>query len=113
MSFYFSKEIYKDIVVEIVELSRATLKEAKEFKDILLEDINKGFLKFVVDLSDCEFMDSTFLSTLVTTLKSIAGKGGNLKLCSISSETRSLMELTGTHRIFEIYNTKKEAVESY
>ena len=65
MSLNFSKEIYDDIVVEIIELTRATLQEAQEFKNILLEDINKNYLKFVVDLKDCEFIDSTFLSTLV------------------------------------------------
>jgi anti-sigma B factor antagonist len=109
----FSKEIHEDIIVEIVELSRATVKESQEFKNILLEDMKNNFLKFVVDFEDCEFIDSTFLSTLVTTLKLLIQKSGNLKLSSISSEVQSLLELTGTHRVFEIYRTKEEAVQSY
>ena len=113
MSLNFSKEIYDDVIVEIIELTRATLKEAKEFKNILSEDIENNFLKFVVDLKDCEFIDSTFLSTLVTTLKLLLGKGGNIKLSSVNSEVQSLLELTGTHRVFEIYKTRKAAVKSY
>ncbi len=109
----FSKEIHKDIIVEIVELSRATVKESQEFKNILIEDIGNNFLKFVVDFEDCEFIDSTFLSTLVTTLKLLIKKGGNLKLSSINPEVQSLLELTGTHRVFEIFKTKKEAIQSY
>ena len=109
----FSKEIHKDVIVEIVELSRATVKESQEFKSILTEDIENNFLKFVVDFEDCEFIDSTFLSTLVTTLKYLIKKGGNLKLSSISSEVQSLLELTGTNRVFEIYKNKKEAVQSF
>ncbi len=113
MSLNFSREIYGDVVVEIVELTRATLKEAREFKEILSEDIKSNYLKFVVDLKDCEFIDSTFLSTLVTSLKMLMGRGGNIKLSSINSEVQSLLELTGTSRVFEIYQTKKKAVQSY
>jgi anti-anti-sigma factor len=113
MSSNFSKEINKDIVVEIVELSRATFQEVQEFKNILNGDIENGFLKFVVDLNGCEFMDSTFLSTLVTTLKSLISLGGSLKLSSVSSDVRSLMELTGINRVFEIFESKNEAMESF
>jgi anti-anti-sigma factor len=109
----FTKEMQGDIVVEKVELSRATFQEVQEFKNILNEDIKNGFLKFVVDLSGCEFMDSTFLSTLVTTLKSLISHGGSLKLSSVSSEVRSLMELTGIHRVFEIFETKDEGIKSF
>ena len=113
MNLNFSKEIYDDVVVEIIELTRATLQEAQEFKNILSEDINENYLKFVVDLKECEFIDSTFLSTLVTTLKLLLSKGGNIKLSSANSEVQSLLELTGTHHIFEIFKTRREAVESY
>ena len=113
MSLNFSKEIYDDVVVEIIELIRATFQEAQEFRNILSEDINKSYLKFVVDLKECEFIDSTFLSTLVTTLKLLLGKGGNIKLSSVNSEVQSLLELTGTHHIFEIFKTRMEAVKSY
>lgn len=113
MSLNFSKEFYDDVVVEIIELTRATLQEAEEFRNILSEDINKSYLKFVVDLKECEFIDSTFLSTLVTTLKLLLGKGGNIKLSSVNSEVQSLLELTGTHHIFEIFKTRMEAVKSY
>ena len=109
----FSKEIYDEIVVEIVELSRATLKEAQEFKNILNDDIKKNYLKFVIDFSECEFIDSTFLSTLVTTLKSLMGKGGSMKLCSVNSEVQSLLELTGTNHIFQICSSRHEAINSY
>ena len=113
MSLNFSRETYDDVVVEIVELTRATLQEAQEFKNILTGDIKNNFSKFVVDLKDCEFIDSTFLSTLVTTLKMLISQGGNVKLSSVNSEVQSLLELTGTHRVFEIYKNTHEAVKSY
>ena len=102
-----------DVIVEVVNLSRATMKEAEEFKNFIFKHIDEGFKKIVVDLDKCSFIDSTFLSTLVTSLKSLTAKGGNMKLCSVGSEVQSLLELTGTHRVFQIFPTKKEALRSF
>lgn len=109
----FTREVHQNVIVENVELSRATLKEAREFKSFLDADIEKGFKYFVVDIRECEFMDSTFLSTLVTTLKFLSGRGGNLKLSSVTSDVQNILELTGTYKVFEIFDSKKEAINSY
>jgi len=57
------------VVLFQVALSRATVKEAKDFKDILMEDINLGKQNIVIDFSSCEFIDSTFLGVIVTSQK--------------------------------------------
>ncbi|HAB51350.1 MAG: hypothetical protein A2315_06510 [Ignavibacteria bacterium RIFOXYB2_FULL_35_12] len=111
MSF-FSEKI-NEIVIEVVNINRATFKEADEFKKLLDKDIDKGHFKIIVDLSNCTFMDSTFLSTIVTALKKVSKIGGNLKLVGVHSETQALLELTGTIKVFEIYETKDEAIKSY
>jgi len=74
----FEKKIEKDVVIEVVNLSRATWKEAIQFKAILEEDVEKKFRKLVVDISQCEFLDSTFLGTLVLAKKSINKIGGEI-----------------------------------
>ncbi len=60
---FFIKEEHNDVIVEVVDLTRATLSEADEFKQRLTENIENGYKKIVVDLSDCEFIDSTFLGS--------------------------------------------------
>jgi len=111
MSF-FSEKI-KDVIVEVIGINRATFKEAEEFKKLLNKDIDNGHSKIIVDLSNCNFMDSTFLSTIVTALKKVSKIGGNLKLVGVHSEAQALLELTGTIKVFEIYKTKDEAVKSF
>jgi len=111
MSF-FSEKI-NDVIVEVVDINRATFKEAEEFKKLLNQDIDSGYSKIIVDLSNCRFIDSTFLSTIVTALKKVSKIGGNLKLAGVHSETQALLELTGTVKVFEIYETKDEAVKTF
>ncbi|MBZ0200624.1 MAG: STAS domain-containing protein [Ignavibacteriaceae bacterium] len=102
-----------DVTIKNIKLERATFKEAEEFKHMLTQDIENKKLKVVVDLSDCLFMDSTFLSALVTSLKKITEAGGNLKLVVIRPETLSLLELTGTYKVFEIFHNRESAVNSF
>ncbi len=49
----FSKEVINDVLVEKVNFSRATFKEAQEFKDRLVYDILTNNLRIIIDLSSC------------------------------------------------------------
>jgi anti-anti-sigma factor len=109
----FRKKIIGNVVVEIVNLTRATYKEASEFKHILNEDLEKKFRKIVVDISQCEFMDSTFLGVLVYGQKRISQIGGEIKLVEPVSVFQTLLEKTSTLRIFDTYKTMQEAVNSF
>jgi anti-anti-sigma factor len=109
---YIKQEI-GEVVVEKVNLSRATLKEAEDFKRTLVKDIESGKKRIVVDLADCEFIDSTFLGSLVVTLKKITVIGGDIKLVGLQPKVRSMFELTRMYRVFESYETVEEAVSSF
>jgi anti-anti-sigma factor len=109
----FFQEKHGVIIVEVVNLTRATLKEAEEFKQILLKDIELGWRKIVVDLTDVEFVDSTFLGALVVSLKRITGLGGDLKLVGFQSAVESMFQLTRMFRVFETFPTRDEAVKSF
>lgn len=109
----FTKEKYGDVLVEVVNLTRATLKEAEEFKLTLSQDIEEGARKIIVDISDCEFIDSTFLGALVVSLKKITSLGGDLRLVGFQPAVHSMFELTRMYRVFESYKTRDEAVQSF
>jgi len=109
----FEKKVVKDVVIEIVNISRATWKEAMSFKEILTDDISKKFKKIVIDVSKCEFMDSTFLGVLVLSQKNIAKNGGEIKLVEPSSVFQALMEKTSTLKIFETHKSRELAVTSF
>lgn len=109
----FTKEEHGDILIEVVNLTRATLKEAEEFKHVLTNDINEGWKKIIVDLNECEFIDSTFLGALVVSLKKTTALGGDLKLVGFQPAVHSMFELTRMYRVFESFNTKEDALISF
>lgn len=109
----FIKETLGTICIEKVNIERATLKEAEEFKRILLKDIEEGCRSLIVDLGKCEFIDSTFLGALVVSLKKITAAGGDLKLIGFKPAVHAMFELTRMFRVFETFSSLDEAVSSF
>ena len=103
----------EDIVIEEVNLVKATREQAEEFKIILLDHIEEGKTKLVIDLHQCDFVDSTFLSTLLIALKAVMAKGGSLKIAALKNEVAAVMEATGMNKVFEIFSSISEAIESF
>jgi anti-anti-sigma factor len=109
----FNRIILRDVVIEIVNLTRATYKEALIFKDILNVDLARNYKKIVIDIRQCEFIDSTFLGVLVFIKKNLLELGGDVKIVKSYSTVRTIMEKVGTNKFFSIYNTIEAAVQSY
>lgn len=109
----FERKVFNGYLVEVVNLTRATSKEAKEFKQILDEDILYGHKNIILDLGQCEFMDSTFIGVMVITYKKLRGRGGQMKLVKPGLFANSLLNYTGTIELFETFETIEEAVKSF
>jgi anti-anti-sigma factor len=108
----FEREVIDDITVLTVNLGRATINEAQQFKEVIDEEIRAERKQIVIDLSACEFIDSTFIGVLVVTLKKLAASGGELRIIQPVSIAHSILEITNTLNIFNIHSSKSEAVEN-
>jgi len=102
-----------DVIVEIVNVERASVTEAEELKKCLTDAMDDGYKKIIVDLSECEFVDSSFLGVLVNSLKKVVKLEGDLKLIGFRPAVKSMFELTRLFRVFESFNNLQEAVKSY
>ncbi len=107
------EEVIDDIVVEIVNIDRATLKEADRLKSMINDKIDTGYRKVIIDLSSVDFIDSTFLGVIVNTLKRVAALRGDLKLVGFRPSVRSMFELTRLFRVFESFGDLQDAIKSF
>ena len=112
MENFLSRSV-NGIIVETVNLIKATKEEAEEFKGILLNHINDGNIKLLIDLECCIFVDSTFLSALIVAQKAAMKDGGSLKLLSPKNEVAEVLEATGMHRVFDIFSGIEPALASF
>jgi len=70
--------------------------------------VENGAKAVLIDLSDITFMDSSGLSALVSSLKTVRTAGGKLSLCGINDQVRMVFELTRMDRVFEIFPNRDE-----
>jgi anti-sigma B factor antagonist len=85
---------------------------APEFKERLVELIENGKTKIVVDLSEATFIDSTTLGVLVGGVKRLRPAGGSLALVCSDQNITKIFEITGLDRVFPIHGTRDEALSS-
>lgn len=74
---------------------------APAFRAHLLERIDQGAKRLVIDLARVEFMDSSGLGALVSALKRL-GRDGELQVSALTPAVRSMFELTRLHRVIPI-----------
>jgi anti-anti-sigma regulatory factor len=67
----------------------------------------------VIDISQCEFLDSTFLGALVHAKRSLNKIGGDLKIVEPPSVFKVLREKTSTLQIFDTYKSLEDAIKSF
>jgi anti-sigma B factor antagonist len=69
--------------------------------------------RMVIDLSRLRFIDSSGLGAMLSCLRQLSAKGGDLKLCGMSKQVRATFELVRMHRIFDIFRSREEAVRAF
>lgn len=68
---------------------------------------------FILVLRDLKFVDSSGIGALLSCLRKAHANGGDVKLAELPVNVRSLFELVRMDRLFEIYNTREEAIASF
>jgi anti-sigma B factor antagonist len=91
-----------DPAYEVHLLGELDLSTAPQLRDELLRLSANGAMQVTVDLSSLAFVDSTGLSVLISSLKRLRQKGGDLALRSPTPGTRKVLEITGLTQVFSI-----------
>jgi len=109
----FVVEEIGDISIIKLNMMRATIKEAQEFKKTLQSIIQKGNDKIIVDFSQCNFVDSSILGVIVTFAKELRNKGGDIRGIIIEGSMLNMFAQTGMEKIFRYFPNQELAVTSF
>ncbi|HKI51022.1 MAG TPA: STAS domain-containing protein [Geothermobacteraceae bacterium] len=101
------------VVLIIVKEERLDAHNSSELKTQMLNLFEEGKTNLIVDLEMVRFVDSSGLGSLVSGFKNASARNGNLKLCSLQPQVKSMFELTRLHRVFEIFANTAEALASF
>ena len=107
-------KIYVDgVFVIVVNLIRSTLNEAIAFRKIAEEEINSGHTKLVIDLSKCDYIDSTFFGAIIVASRMLIDLGTKLKVVKPSIVEEYIFTHTNYLKVFDKYKTREDAIKSF
>ena len=104
---------HQDHVTLIEVAGRIDSMNAHELGDVLSDQIDDERVQMVLDLSGVDYMSSAGLREIVSALKGVRRKNGDLRLTQPSDRVREVLEMAGLDTIFQIFSTQVEAVGSY
>ncbi len=110
MSFAIKKQ--GDVCIVDVE-GQLIVGNRQELKQKVLDELEGGARRFLIDFSNTGYIDSSGLGVLVSLSKKIREQGGELRLANLNEDLRTLFELTKLDTLFQIADTRQRALESF
>lgn len=105
------KKIDDFLVVKPLEKS-IEAGNSRDFKSKVIEKIDQGNKKIVINLSKIEFMDSSALGCLISLLKNLASQKGIIVLCEVQEPVKRILSLTRLNQVFSISSNEEDAIKN-
>ena len=81
-------------------------------RDQIQKRLTAGDRKFLLNLEDVDYIDSSGLGELVTTFTTVRNQGGLLKLLNLTHRVQDLLQITKLLTVFEVFNSEAEALKT-
>lgn len=108
----FDVQKHDDITVIGVE-GQLIVGNRQELKQQVLEELENGSRKFLIDFANTGYIDSSGLGVLVSLSKKIREQSGELRLANLNEDLRTLFELTKLDTLFQISPSREEALGAF
>jgi anti-anti-sigma factor len=86
---------------------------AVEADAALKQLVASGGLQIVLNLKNLNYISSSGLRILISALRDVKKKQGDLKLACLKGPVKEIFHMAGFDRLFSLYETEEEAVESF
>ena len=90
-----------------------TFSTSGDLRKKLLELVDKGSKKIILNIGGVDYIDSSGMATMVEILQKIKSEGGYLVLCKVKDKVKDILEMVKLRDLFEIFDTEEEAVEGF
>jgi anti-sigma B factor antagonist len=82
-------------------------------KDTMTRLMHEGRRQFMVNLAHISQVDTSGLTCLVAAQITVLKQGGQIKLLNPTQRLRELLGITKLNRFFEVFDSERDAIESF
>ncbi len=107
MEFQKTQKDFDSITYSVIEISEDELGliNMNEMKEYIDHEIESDNIYICIDLKKVNIINSSGLGILISILKKVKSKGGNLKLLNASDKLLNIFKITKLNLVFEFVNT--------
>ena len=109
--FSLSEDAPETGTVVIALQGEADMTTAMKFNESFFTAARAGARRFVADLSDVSFIDTTMLNALVVGHRRMARDHGSFAVVCNGPRVARVLEITGLGQILEVFSTREDALE--
>lgn len=88
-------------------------RETDELEAAILAEAAAGNLRLVVNLGECEAMNSVSLGLLIRAHANYKGRGGEVKLCGLDKRLKDLFIMTKLIMVFDHHESEEQALAAF
>ena len=113
MSITITSRRLDDVVILDLE-GRITIGDgAIVLRNHIQELLKNGEKRFLVNLAQVNYIDSSGLGQLVASFTAVRNQDGHLKLLSLTHRIKDLMQITKLLTVFDVFENETEALKSF
>ncbi len=106
---------YKKNGVYIVEVKGRLMggHDTGDLDDKLYSILGKGAKKAIVDLKNCDWINSSGLAILIHHFKKFKDAGGELKLANLTSKVQQIIVISRLTQVFDVKDSTEDAIAAF
>ena len=85
---------------------------AKTFEDKILAEIESGYRRLMIDLSQLNYVSSAGLRVFLIAAKRLRSRDGRIALCSLQDHVQQVFDLSGFSSVLSIYSSREEGIKA-
>jgi len=88
-------------------------RETDELEKAVMDEAAAGNQRLVIDMSECEALNSVALGALMRGFANYKSRGGEIKLSSLGKRLKDLFIMTKLIMVFDHHDTEELAIASF
>ena len=82
-------------------------------RKLIRELLEEDRTLILLNLADVNYIDSSGIGELVSAFTTVKGRGGEMKLLSLTKKVHDLLQITRLFTVFEVFSEESTAVQSF
>jgi anti-sigma B factor antagonist len=87
--------------------------ETDDLQKAIMDEAAAGNLRLVLNLSECQALNSTALGVLMRGYANYRSRGGEIKLCGLGKRLKDLFTMTKLIMVFDHHATEDESLAAF